>query len=211
MEISWIAKHLLWFFLLLISLTIHEWSHAFVANKLGDPTPENDGRVTLNPLAHIDIFGTIIFPLLCIFLSTGILFGWGRPVVINSSNFKKPKLYATIAECAGILGNLLLCFISSIILSFNTQLYTLAYNLLELNAVLIAISFLPLPGMDGFYLIKNIFKLSNTTVNFLENWGFFIMIILIQIPLIRLFLSLIVNSIIGIFIKMSVIYHGFFV
>ena len=209
MEISWIAKHLLWFFLL-ISLTVHEWAHAFTANKLGDSTPENDGRVTLNPLVHIDIFGTIIFPLICILLSTGILFGWGRPVLVNPSNFKKPELYATIAGCAGIFGNLLLCLISSIILSFNTQLYTLAYNLLELNAVLIAINFLPLPGLDGFYLIKNIFKLSNTTLRFLENWGFFVMIILIQIPLIRSVLSFIVNGVIGTFIKISIICHGFF-
>ena len=76
MEISLIAKHLLWFFLLLISLTLHEWGHAFVADKLGDPTPRQEGRVSLNPLVHIDIFGTIIFPLLCIFLSMGVLFGW---------------------------------------------------------------------------------------------------------------------------------------
>lgn len=211
MEISLIAKHLLWFFLLLISLTLHEWGHAFVADKLGDPTPRQEGRVSLNPLVHIDIFGTIIFPLLCIFLSMGVLFGWGRPVTLHPSYFKKPEWHAALAGSAGLLGNFLLCTIAALVIATDTSYQMLAYSLLELNAILIAINLFPIPGLDGFYFIKYIVKPSNTTISFLENWGFFILLLLINIPIIRLGLSSIANGIISIFIKFSFWVHGIFV
>jgi len=208
MEISLIAKHLLWFLLLLISLTLHEWGHAFVAYKLGDNTPYQAGRVTLNPLAHIDILGTILFPLLCIFTSAGILFGWGRPVPMEPAHFKRRELYTMFAGCAGLLGNLCLCLIASFILAFAQNYYILGYSLLELNAFLIAFNLFPIPGLDGFYLIKYGLKLSQSTVEFLEHWGFFIVLILINIPIVRTILSLIVHSIVAFFIQVSVMFYS---
>ena len=73
---------LIYYILLVASLCIHEWAHAFSADKLGDPTPASQGRVTLNPIAHMDLVGTVIFPLLSIFvLPGGFFFGWGKPVM----------------------------------------------------------------------------------------------------------------------------------
>ena len=208
MEISLIAKHLLWFFLLLISLTLHEWGHAFVAYKLGDDTAHQEGRVTLNPLAHIDILGTILFPLICIFTSVGILFGWGRPVPIEPANFKRRELYTMISGSAGLLGNLFLCLVASLVLAFGQNYYILGYSLLELNAFLIAFNLLPIPGLDGFYLIKYGFRLSQETVEFLERWGFVIVLILINIPIVRTLLSFVVHTVMAFFIQVSVTFYG---
>ena len=114
METVLLAKHLLAFFLLLISLTLHEWAHAWVAYRCGDETPKAAGRVTLNPLAHIDLFGTVLFPLICIFSQSGLLFGWGKVVPMNPRNFDRRWKFL-LAGGAGIFGNLLLCFIASLL------------------------------------------------------------------------------------------------
>lgn len=211
MEVSWVARNLLCFFLLLISLTLHEWSHAFVADRLGDPNPRREGRVTLNPMAHADLFGTILFPLLCIFMSTGFLFGWGRPVFIQPSYFKYPRWGSVLAESAGILANMVLCFVGAMLLSFSHAYVMLAYLLLELNAVLITFNLLPLPGLDGFALVRHVCKLSDETVAFLESWGFFILLLLINIPIVRYLLSAVVHHIVAVFLGLSTMIYKLFV
>lgn len=211
MEVSFIAKSLLWFFLLLISLSIHEWGHAFVADKLGDVTPRRLGRVTLNPFAHADLLGTIIFPLLCIFMSSGILFGWGRPVPIDPRNFKRQELYTILAGSAGFLGNLLLCLIGSLVLILGQKYYLIGYSLLELNALLIALNLLPIPGLDGFYLVRYLTKMSDATVEFLSHWGFFILLVLINVPVFRALLSFFIQKIVVFFLQISVFVNGLFV
>ncbi len=203
MEISQIAKYLLLFFLLLISLTIHQWGHAWMANKLGDPNPKKEGRVSLNPIIHIDLFGTIIFPLICIFMPLGILFGWGKHVSIDSSYFKHKRLGEILAGSAGLIGNLLLCLVASIVLAFLPNYRMVAYSLLELNAALITFNLLPIPGLDGFMLLRHGFNLSHTTVDFMERWGFFILILLINIPIIHWLLIKLISCIILCFLQLS--------
>ena len=183
---------------------MHEWGHAFVADKLGDPTPRNAGRVTLNPLGHIDLWGTILFPLICVFMSSGILFGWGKPIPMNVKNFKRPVFYGILATGAGVLGNFLLCLVASFILAFGPNYYLLGYTLLGVNACLIVFNMLPLPGLDGFYAVKYLFRFSDATVDFLERWGFFILIILINVPLFRAILRAVVHQIMSVFITLSV-------
>ena len=79
-----ILEKVLLFFILVISISIHEWAHAFCADKLGDPLPRKEGRVTLDPMVHIDLLGTIIIPLIVIFLSPGFaILGWGKPVRVS--------------------------------------------------------------------------------------------------------------------------------
>lgn len=203
METSQIAKCLLGFFLLLISLTLHQWGHAWMADKLGDPNPRREGRVSLNPIVHIDLFGTIIFPLLCCFLSLGVFFGWGKPVPINSLHFKHKQLGEILVSGAGLIGNLLLCFIASLVLAFLPNFRMIAYALLEINALLIAFNCLPLPGLDSFMLLRYGLRLSDETVDFMERWGFFILIILINIPLVRTLLLAFMNFIIASFLQLS--------
>lgn len=202
MEIAFLAKHLLAFFLLLISLTVHEWAHARFAWHCGDETPKNAGRVTLNPLAHIDGFGTVLFPLLCIFSQSGWLFGWGKPVPMNPHAFNQRWKFL-LAGGAGILGNFLLCFLASLLLTFTPNMALIAYGLLQLNAVLIVFNLIPLPGLDGFYLLQNMKPFSNETVRFLERWGFWILLLLIQLPLVRVVLMTAVEGILYLFVGLS--------
>ena len=202
MEASLLAKHLLAFFLLLISLTLHEWAHAWVAYRCGDETPKAAGRVTLNPLAHIDLFGTVLFPLICIFSQSGLLFGWGKVVPMNPRNFDRRWKFL-FAGGAGIFGNLLLCFIASLLLTVAPNFALIAFVLLQLNAVLIVFNIIPLPGLDGFYLLQSFARLSTETVRFLERWGFLILLFLIQVPLVRMILMITVEGIMNAFIVLS--------
>ena len=203
MEISQIAKYLLGFFLFLISLTLHQWGHAWMADKLGDPTPRKEGYVSLNPIIHIDLFGTIIFPLLCCFLNLGIFFGWGKSAPIHSSYFKHKQLGEILVGGAGLIGNLLLCFIASLVLAFLPNYRMIAYTLLEINALFIAFNFLPLPGLDSFTLLRYSLRLSDETVNFMEQWSFFILIILINIPIVRTLLLTFMQFIVVSFLQLS--------
>jgi len=207
METSQIAKCLLGFFLLLISLTLHQWGHAWMADKLGDPNPRREGRVSLNPIVHIDLFGTIVFPLLCCFLNLGLFFGWGKHVPINSSYFKHKQLGEILVSGAGLIGNLLLCFIASLVLAFLPGYRMIAYALLEINALLIVFNCLPLPGLDSFMLLRYSLRLSDETVDFMERWGFFILIILINIPLVRALLLAFMNFIVVSFLQLSYFLH----
>ena len=207
METVLLAKHLLAFFLLLISLTLHEWAHAWVAYRCGDETPKAAGRVTLNPLAHIDLFGTVLFPLICIFSQSGLLFGWGKVVPMNPRNFDRRWKFL-LAGGAGIFGNLLLCFIASLLLTVAPNFALIAFGLLQLNAVLIVFNIIPLPGLDGFYLLQSFARLSTETVRFLERWGFLILLFLIQVPLVRMILMITVEGIMNAFIVLSTALFG---
>ncbi|HCR37189.1 MAG TPA: hypothetical protein DIU37_03460, partial [Opitutae bacterium] len=136
LPIDAIRHGLIFYILLVCSVCIHEWAHAFAAHKLGDPLPSAQGRVTLNPLAHIDTVGTVILPLLMIFapifLGTGaglVLFGWGRPVEISLPNPKTRTRDDLIISAAGPLSNLALCLLLAVI---GGQLGKLPLNLSEL-------------------------------------------------------------------------------
>ena len=102
-DLAFVRSGLMVFLLLIVSVALHEWGHAFVAHLLGDDTPSSQGRVTLNPLVHIDLVGTIIFPLVMIVLFRGNFapYGWGRPVLTNPANFRHRRAYDILATLAG--------------------------------------------------------------------------------------------------------------
>ncbi len=204
MDVALISKQLLYFLLLFISLTIHEWAHAWMANKLGDPTPRADGRVSLNPLVHVDPMGTILFPIICLFISSGFIFGWGKPVAINPQYFKRPKLGELLVGSAGIWGNLIICLVSSIVLAFCPFVGTLAYTMLSLNVFLIVFNFLPIPSLDGFYVFKYFFNFSESLIRVLEDWGFIILLVLINVPIVRHVLWTLIQYLLSFFVGLSV-------
>ena len=106
------------FLVLLASLSVHEWAHAITADKLGDPLPRSEGRVTLDPRAHIDPIGTILLPLIMIFASPGFaIFGWGKPVRISLPNPKTRKRDDVLITIAGPLSNLLIALIATLFFS----------------------------------------------------------------------------------------------
>jgi len=130
-----------------VSLSVHEFAHAFASYKLGDPTAKLEGRMTLNPLAHIDPLGTVIVP---IFLSISGLpaFGWAKPVHVNLANFQKPPRDNFFTALSGPLANFILAFICAFLLSVFPQSEILGMFVV-INVVLAVFNLLPIPPLDG--------------------------------------------------------------
>jgi Zn-dependent protease len=162
---QWLWRVLLMLPAIIIGLTVHEFAHAFAANMLGDPTPKNYKRVSLNPIRHIDPVGFV-----ALFL---VGFGWGKPVPVNPYAFRKrPRLCNIIVDLAGVFTNFVVAFIFmgllkvfanvwSTDLSYSAQLnigYVIQY-VVTINLVLMIFNLLPIPPLDGFGLITEIFNL----------------------------------------------------
>ena len=150
---------------LLVAITFHEASHGFVANRLGDPTAKFMGRLTLNPIKHIDPIGTVLLPIILTALG-GVIFGYAKPVPINPMNFKDPKRDMAISAAAGPITNIILAIISSLILMVfilpalaflngniaNAILLPLAFMLafsIHINMILAALNLIPILPLDG--------------------------------------------------------------
>lgn len=132
-----------------ISLSIHEAAHSWVAFKLGDPTSKFDGRLSLNPLRHIDLFGTILLPILLYISSQGqFAFGYAKPVMVNIHNFKNPPRDNFLTALAGPISNLLFASILGVIISIFPALSFLT-PLVQINVILALFNILPIPPLDG--------------------------------------------------------------
>ncbi len=149
---------------ILIGLSFHEFGHAFVSDRLGDPTPRMQGRVSLNPAAHIDPLG-----LLMLFI---IGFGWGRPVQIDPQYYKHRRRDELLVSLAGVIMNLLLaiCFMGVLRLFYQFAgefvasdvgaiVWQILIGVIQINLVLMFFNLIPLPPLDGFGIITQIFKL----------------------------------------------------
>jgi Zn-dependent protease len=152
---------------ILVAIILHEVSHGFVAYKLGDPTAKIMGRLTLNPIAHIDLFGTILMPLILLISTHGqIVFGYAKPVPINPHNFRDPKRDMAISAAGGPLMNIFIALVSVIILKYlilpaashgsevmvGNILKPLVMMLtasIQINIVLAAFNLMPIPPLDG--------------------------------------------------------------
>ncbi|MDR0417873.1 MAG: site-2 protease family protein [Puniceicoccales bacterium] len=173
----------LWF---LLALAIHEWGHAWIAERLGDDRPRIDGRVTLNPLAHISLVGTVIIPLLGFLCSPDFaMIGWGRPVVVNSDNFKNKRLGDILCTFAGPFLNLVFSFLVSLLSFFlfkkgNQSLSYLCSIGVMTNASLGLFNLIPIPPLDGANILKSIIGMKETTFIVFSKWGFIILLFLIN-------------------------------
>jgi Zn-dependent protease len=136
---------------ILLAISIHEYSHAQMADFLGDPTAKYHGRLTINPIAHLDLFGT----LLLFFFG----FGWGKPVPFNPYNLRNPKQGEILVGLAGPLSNFLMAIISGLIFRsfpfFKNSLFLIYF--IWINIALAVFNLLPLPPLDGSYIFLNIF------------------------------------------------------
>lgn len=161
---------------IIIGLSFHEWAHAYAAYKCGDPTARNLGRMTVNPVAHVDPIGILML------LIAG--FGWARPVPVNTRNFKNPRKDEIIVSLAGVTTNLIIAFLFTgvlIALAFFTEseiAYGLVMNVIYINLGLFVFNLLPIPPLDGFHVFQSLFTriLGYRFFQFLERYGTVILI-----------------------------------
>lgn len=142
---------------LIFSAIIHEYMHGWMADRLGDSTAKNEGRLSVNPLVHIDPFGSIILPALMIFSGTGFVFGWAKPVPFNPFNLRDSKYGEAKVALAGPLGNLITAIFFGLLLRFvplaNEMLVMMFAIIVQINLVLMVFNLVPIPPMDGSKVI----------------------------------------------------------
>jgi len=189
-QLRWGALQLI---LLIISIGLHEFGHAWVADLRGDPLPRLQGRVTLNPFAHTDPIGTIALPAIMIFLSPGFgLIGWGKPVQISLPNPKTRQMDDIYITLAGPAMNLVLCFVLALIGalgSFDPVQDRLVLRFLVsgifLNSGLVVFNLIPIPPLDGSRLAVRLGLYTEEIFLALARWGFVILLVAVNLPFFR--------------------------
>ncbi len=194
--------------ILIMSVVIHEVSHGYVANIFGDPTARLAGRLTLNPVPHIDPLGSFIIPAILFFSTHGsFVFGWAKPVPVNPYNIKKGRLGMGLVSAAGVLSNLLVAIIFGLIVRFSEALalsssfVEIALNIMVINLVLAIFNLIPVPPLDGS---KVLFSLLPVRLHYIEEaleryWMFLIIGVLLLAPSIILpILQFMVRLLVGV-------------
>jgi Zn-dependent protease len=156
MDFPYLLEAALMAVVLLFSVIIHEVAHGYVALLNGDPTARILGRITLNPVPHIDMVGTIILPLLLLMSHAGILFGWAKPVPVNPLNYRNYRWGEFAVSAAGPVSNLVLAVIFSVVLRLgleNPGLMQLAYFGVSINIFLALFNLIPIPPLDGSHIL----------------------------------------------------------
>jgi Zn-dependent protease len=187
--LSLIQRIVVWILPVIFAITVHEVAHGWVARKCGDNTAYQQGRLTLNPMKHIDWFGTIILPGLLLLTGTGFIFGWAKPVPVDARNFKNPRKDMAWVALAGPVSNLLMAIAWALLARLGVLIKVEAISLpliymgvagISINLVLALINLLPIPPLDGSRVVTGI--LPNYWAwqyNRLERYGFIILLILL--------------------------------
>lgn len=171
----------------LLAITVHEAAHGYAARHYGDRTAEMMGRLTLNPIKHIDPMGTVLVPLL-MFLFTPFLFGWAKPVPINTRNFKDTRMGMRMVAIAGPLSNLVMCFAWALAMvasqwvpeSFQEAMQTMSRYGIIINAVLFVLNMIPVLPLDGGRFVDT-FLPARASIQFqkIEPYGMWVIILLL--------------------------------
>ncbi|MFC1750267.1 site-2 protease family protein [Pseudomonadota bacterium] len=187
-NLSVVQEVIIWSLPVLFAITVHEVAHGWVARRLGDPTAYMMGRLTLNPLKHIDPIGTVVVPLALVLLEAGFVFGWAKPVPVAWKNLKNPKRDMALVALAGPMANLLMALFWAVVVKIGLLLLATVPFAAEpliymgsagitINVVLMVLNLLPLPPLDGGRIMTGILP-NNLAYPFarLEPYGLFILI-----------------------------------
>jgi Zn-dependent protease len=196
--------------ILIFSAVMHEVAHGVMAEKLGDPTAREAGRLTLNPIPHIDLFGSILLPGFLILAGSPIVFGAAKPVPVNFANLRHPKRDMVLVALAGPASNFILAALFALFLRFipNGAINALAGNFLlqvvVLNFVLFIFNLIPIPPLDGSKVLAGL--LADRFVPFLlslERYGFLLVILFLYTGLLNLILVPALNFFLKVFLGQS--------
>jgi len=200
-ELTLVQRIVVWVLPVIFAITVHEVAHGWVAKKYGDNTASSQGRLTLNPIKHIDLFGTIILPGLLLVTGTGFIFGWAKPVPVDPRNFKNPLHDMAIVALAGPVSNLLMAVFWALIVRLGVTIGagTEAISLpliysgvagISINLVLALINLLPIPPLDGSRILTGMLpRYWAWQYNRLERFGFIILLVLLYTNLLGTILA----------------------
>jgi Zn-dependent protease len=184
-------------------LTFHEFAHAWVAWKRGDDTAYRLGRVSLNPVVHMELIGTVVLPLLVVFLHASgggalarFIIGWGKPVPVDLRNLYRPRLDDTLVALAGPAMNVALAVVFLAVgklgvLGESKLVFQIAEQLAILSLFLCFFNLLPIPPLDGSHVLKNVIGMSDETYARLCQFGFIAVIVVIQLDFVRRLLGMV--------------------
>lgn len=190
---------------LVFSAIIHEYMHGWMANELGDTTAKDEGRLTLNPLPHIDPMGSVFLPFLLVFSGSPFVFGWAKPVPYNPYNLRDQRFGPAKVALAGPLGNLITAIFFGMILRFmpvfdSPVLVTLLAIIVQINLLLMIFNLVPIPPLDGSKIIAPFLPIRiQEIIHNLERYGMILVIVFVMfgfnliIPLINFLFRLIVG------------------
>ena len=202
---TWLMNIVIMLPAIVIGLSFHEFAHALVAYKLGDDTPKLQGRVTINPLAHIDPVGFLAILL--------IRFGWGKPVEIYPGNFKNRRRDSILVSLAGVMMNLMIAIFFTLVLKLMVtvfgvnffitgmanSIFMMVYYVVFINLMLMVFNLLPVPPLDGFNVVTEVFNLRKSEFYYwVSNKGFLILMVLIVFNITGMVLTPAINFFMGI-------------
>lgn len=186
---------------MIFAITVHEAAHGWVAKKYGDNTALAQGRITLNPIRHIDWIGTVLLPGLLLLTKSGFIFGWAKPVPVNARNFKKPIQDMAIVALAGPISNVLMAVFWALMIragiaigdnakGIATPLIYMGSSGISINLSLALLNILPIPPLDGSRVLTAFLpdRLASQ-YNQLERYGFIILLILLYTKILNTILA----------------------
>jgi Zn-dependent protease len=190
---------------LLVLLTFHEFGHAWIAYKCGDDTAYVQGRVSLNPIVHIDPIGTVALPLLTLLLSmTGsglrnFLVGWAKPVPVNPYNLRNPRVDDILVTLAGPWMNFLLAIVlvglaRLGLMAHSEAAASVCLDMARLSLLLCFFNLIPIPPLDGSQVVRSLIGMSYEAYHQMVYYGYFVLIVVLQIPQVQLLLQTVTHN-----------------
>ena len=193
MDANWIIEGLISYLGLIVLLTFHEFGHAWTASKCGDDTARLQGRCSLNPVVHIDPIGTVLLPLMMIFLPFGVsrfMIGWAKPVPVNPYNLRSPRVDDLLVSMAGPAMNLILAVALMALARVGLLIHlvpmtVVCWQFASLSLLLCFFNLIPIPPLDGSQVLRNLTGMSWEAYAKFAQFGFIAVIVVIQIPQVR--------------------------